>query len=146
MKTKPLPVCIILWADDDPDDMSVVRGIVEAQSNNCNIREVGNGLEVFDYLNTITSQSQFPCLVVLDINMPLLNGTETVVRIKAEKKYKDLPVAVFTTSDSDKDRSFCKRHGVLMITKPSTYRAFVEAVRQLLSLCSSHCQGNAYAN
>lgn len=126
----------ILWADDDVDDLLFVRHVVEAAKGQLRLEEVGNGKEVMDYLKAIPCPSEFPCLVVLDINMPLLNGKETLTQIKKEEKYKDLLVAVFTTSSSAEDRAICQQYNVPMITKPLTYREFADAVTGLLQLCS----------
>ena len=106
METKPTST--ILWADDDPDDRHIICDIVESISSNYRIEEVQNGLEVLDYLNTAQS-TDLPCLVVLDINMPVLNGPDTLAILKSDKKFKGLNIVVFTPSSSERDQLLCRR-------------------------------------
>ena len=136
MKTKTTHHHTILWADDDADDRHVISDIVESLTGDYRVKEVENGCEVLAYLHAIEDPADLPCLVVLDINMPKLNGTETLSRIKTDEKCKGLTVAVFTTSSSERDRSICRRYGVPMMTKPSSYQGFKTAVMELLRLCN----------
>ena len=135
MKTKPTRPHTILWADDDPDDRHIIREIVEAISDAHHIKEVTNGYEVLRYLRSIEDAAHFPCLVVLDINMPILTGTDTLACLKGDEKYKNLSFAVFTTSSSEQDRKTCERYGVPMLTKPSSFNGFRQAITELLQLC-----------
>ncbi|NTS42984.1 response regulator [Flavisolibacter sp. BT320] len=135
MKTNPTQPHTILWADDDADDRQVICEIVSAYSDKYHVLEVEDGSEVLSYLHAIKDKQKLPCLVVLDINMPKLNGTETLASIKRDERYKDLTVAVFTTSNSALDRKICERYGAPMLTKPSSYEDFREAVAELLQMC-----------
>lgn len=134
MKTPTRPHTI-LWADDDADDRHIICAIVNSISYDYSVKEAENGCEVLRYLNTIEQPSDLPCLVVLDINMPILSGTETLRRLKSDKRYKDMKVAVFTTSRNERERLLCESYGVPMITKPSSYSDFEQAVTELLRLC-----------
>jgi CheY-like chemotaxis protein len=136
MKTKPTHKHTILWADDDLDDRHVICDIVETLRGDYQVKEVQNGCEVLTYLHSIEDPADLPCLVVLDINMPRLTGTETLSHIKKDEKYKGLTVVVFTTSSSERDRCICRRYGVPMVTKPSSYNGFKTAVMELLRLCN----------
>lgn len=138
MKTNHVQTHTILWAEDDADDRHVISEIVNAYSNQYRVQEVENGCEVLNYLHAITNKKELPCLVVLDINMPKLNGMETLANIKRDDRYKDLTVAVFTTSNSALDRKICERYGAPMLTKPSSYEGFREAVAELLQMCHTN--------
>jgi CheY-like chemotaxis protein len=135
MKTNHAKPHTILWADDDADDRHVICEIVNSYSDQYRVEEAEDGCEVLRYLHAITDKKQLPCLVVLDINMPKLNGTETLASIKRDERFKDLTVAVFTTSNSAFDRKICERYGAPMLTKPSSYESFRYAVEELLQLC-----------
>lgn len=135
MKRSPNHPHTILWADDDPDDLLLIRHIVEGNAANVSLREAANGQEVLSYLQSLQSPARLPSLVVLDINMPLLNGLETLRLLKQDSRLMHLPVAIFTTSSSPLDRMVCKMLGVSMLTKPTKYDAFKQAVINLLSLC-----------
>ena len=125
----------ILWADDDADDLFIVREVMDKLEDQHKMVEAKNGREVLDYLNSIQCPSNFPCLVILDINMPILNGKETLAIIKSEEKFNAITVAVFTTSHSEKDRQFCEQFGARMFTKPHSFSGFEAMVGELLSLC-----------
>ena|SRR5579875_1306974 len=128
----------ILWADDDLDDLLLVREILHETEHNFEIVEVHNGQQALDYLNKASKKNDFPCLIILDMNMPVLNGKDTLVILKNEAAYKDIPVVIFTTSNSEMDRLFCKKYGVEMITKPPEYTTLATSIRKLLSFCNLH--------
>lgn len=128
---------IILWADDDLDDIAIMRDVMFGIDNNHDIKEVDNGRKVLDYLDHAKHTDNYPCLIVLDMNMPILSGRDTLIIIKNNPDFKDIPVVVFTTSNSNLDRMFCERYGVEMITKPVTYSSLKDTIQQLLSFCNS---------
>src|SRR4051812_23327466 len=91
---------IILWADDDPDEIAIMREVLQYFDTGYDIVEVRNGKKVLDYLHAAVTTDTLPCLIVLDINMPVLNGKDTLARIKQNPALKSIPVVVFTTSSS----------------------------------------------
>ena len=125
----------ILWADDDTDDLFIVKEVMENLGDKHHMVEANNGRQVLDYLNSIQFPDVLPCLVILDINMPILNGKETLAIIRSEEKFSSITVVVFTTSSSEKDRQFCERLGARMITKPHSFAGFQALISELLSLC-----------
>lgn len=125
----------ILWADDDIDDLQMMREILVKNNRNCEIVEVRNGKEALNYLEEAKEKSTLPCLIILDINMPVLDGKEALAQIKKTEAYTDIPVVVFTTSASELDKMFCQRMGSEMITKPPTYASFESAVIRMLDSC-----------
>jgi CheY-like chemotaxis protein len=122
----------ILWADDDMDDLMLMRTVLEEMGETYDIREVNNGREALDYLETSKNASDLPSLIILDMNMPVVNGKEALSVIKKDESLKQIPVVFFTTSSSELDKMFCQRYGVKMITKPPNYRNLKEAVKMLL--------------
>ncbi|MDB5205242.1 MAG: response regulator [Flavisolibacter sp.] len=127
----------ILWADDDMDDLMLMRHVLKDIKEEYDIKEVHNGREALDYLEGVKQDSSLPCLIILDMNMPVLNGKETLNLIKKNDSLKDIPLVFFTTSNSEMDKMFCKRFGVEMITKPPRYNNLKEAVKRLLDYCLS---------
>lgn len=125
----------ILWADDDPDDLMLIREVLTGNNHQHDIVEVGNGKEVLTYLHEAKAKNHFPCLIILDMNMPVLNGRDTLAILKNMDEFKSLPIVVFTTSNSEMDRMFCKRYGVEMITKPPQFNALRDIVNTLLGMC-----------
>lgn len=124
----------ILWADDDYDDLQMMREILAKKKMDFDIVEVHNGKEALDYLNK-TKASELPCLIILDINMPVMDGKETLSILKNTTEYKDIPVVVFTTSASDLDKMFCKKFDTEMITKPPTFSTLNASLDRLLKFC-----------
>ena len=127
----------ILWADDDVDDLQMMREILTKNNKDFTLIEVGNGKEALDYLET-SPESDLPCLIILDINMPVLDGKETLSLIKRNDKLKSIPVVVFTTSASELDRHYCKRLDTEMITNPPSYSRLASVVVRLLDYCNVH--------
>ena len=126
----------ILWADDDTDDLMLMRQVLQELGDNYNITEVYNGKEAIDYLEKGKEASNLPCLIILDMNMPVMDGKETLSRLKKDEDLKEIPVVFFTTSNSHMDKLYCKHQGVEMITKPPQYTNLKEAVQRLLKYCT----------
>ena len=125
----------ILWADDDTDDLLLMKEILLKNNRNYTIAEVHNGKEALQFLQHSRDKKTLPCLIILDINMPVMDGKETLSLLKRDEQYKDIPVVVFTTSNSELDKLFCNRLEVELITKPPPYRSLEAAVLKLLSFC-----------
>jgi len=129
---KTMPKNIILWADDDYDDLQMMQEILAKKNKDFEIEEVHNGREALDYLE---QSSDLPCLIILDINMPVLDGKETLSILKSTEKFKDIPVVMFTTSESELDKLYCSRFQTEMVTKPPTFTTLSSALDKLLNFC-----------
>jgi CheY-like chemotaxis protein len=125
----------IIWADDDPDDIYLIRQVMDEADLNFNIVELQNGKEVLEHLSTVAPED-YPCLIVLDINMPVMDGKQTLSHIKRHPQLSTIPVAMFTTSNSSTDKLFCSHFGAELVTKPATYTAFKGSVEKLLKQCA----------
>ena len=125
----------ILWADDDVDDLQMMKEVLLKNNRNYNIVEVPNGKEALGYLEESRKRGTLPCLIILDINMPVLDGKETLSIIKRNDVYKKLPVVVFTTSSSEVDKLYCQKFNTEMITKPPSFSSLEQAVIRLLKFC-----------
>lgn len=128
----------ILWADDDVDDLMLVKEILLKNQRAYNIIEVRNGREALAYLQSAKEKSRLPHLIVLDINMPVLDGKETLSIIKADEHLKHIPVVVFTTSSSEVDRLFCNKYQVEMITKPPQFQSLEAMVLRFLQVADEN--------
>ena len=126
----------ILWTDDDADDLMLMKEILLKNNRNYEIVEVRNGKEALDFLKQAKETAHLPCLIILDINMPILDGKETLSILKREEAYQSIPVVVFTTSNSELDKLFCNKYQVEMITKPPHYKSLENAVLRLLNFCN----------
>ena len=106
----------ILLIDDDPDDKLLFHeALVSVQSQTC-FNYFGNGR---DAINWLSKTEELPDYIFLDLNMPRMNGKETLEEIKKNPRLKPLPVIVYSTSNNEIDKQECKRLGAaLYITKP----------------------------
>jgi CheY-like chemotaxis protein len=125
---------IVLYADDDIDDKMWISEACKTVNESLELHFVENGRQVLQYLHT----NDLPSLIVLDLNMPDLDGRQTLKAIKNHVEYQHLPVAVVTTSSSRLDREVCIRLGAaLFLTKPDTYSEWQHIVRRLEPLLTS---------
>ena len=125
----------ILWAEDDPDDMAIFRKIVDEVEFHALVLGANDGREVLACLQLTRKEKTFPCLIILDLNMPALGGRETIGLIKQEEDLAHIPIVVFTTSNRDIDRNFCDRFKVPLFTKPASLDELKTTIRQMLRLC-----------
>jgi CheY-like chemotaxis protein len=122
----------ILYADDDLDDKTWVMEACKAIGFNMDIDFVENGRQALQYLEKKKSQ-ELPVLIVLDLNMPELDGRQTLQRIKAHTAYNNIPVLIVTTSSNKVDMEICKRLGAdLYLVKPDKHAEWQYIVRHFL--------------
>jgi CheY-like chemotaxis protein len=126
---------IVLCVDDDPDDREIVCRTIEELDSTIKVIHAGDGVEAIDYLSKVKNTHEQPCLVILDMNMPRMDGKQTLSKIKKDQELSDLNVVIFTTSNSPIDKTFCAQYGVELITKPDNVSTIKEQVRRLLQYC-----------
>jgi len=120
---------VLLVEDDSIDAMTVRRAFRELRVTNP-LQHVINGEEALAYLQDATNEK--PCVILLDLNMPKMNGTEFLRIAKADPILKSIPVVVLTTSSEERDVVESFRLSVAgYIIKPVDYKNFVEAVRTI---------------
>ena len=125
----------ILWVDDDADDLQLMQEILAKKKKHYKIVEAHNGRDAIAYLKGANEKDELPCLIILDINMPVLDGKETLALIKADEAFKTIPVVVFTTSESELDKKYCQRFATEMVTKPPSFNTLGSALDKILKLC-----------
>ena len=124
----------ILYADDDLDDKTWVTEASKTLDYSLDIDFVENGSEVFDYLRNYL---ELPALIVLDLNMPKLDGRQTLQKLKASQEYKEIPVVIVTTSSNKVDVEICNRLGAsLYLVKPDSQSERQQIIRQLVPYIS----------
>ncbi|MBL7717564.1 MAG: response regulator [Flavipsychrobacter sp.] len=100
----------ILIADDDREDRELLEDILTSQHPGIHILSVSNGSEVFDLLDECDA-AKLPEVLVLDYNMPLLNGAEVLSRMTADERYKGICVVMLSTSNAQIHVDQCKSMG-----------------------------------
>jgi len=118
---------ILLLEDDTVDAMTVKRALKDLNITNPLVR-TGNGEEGLAYLRD--ENNARPCVILLDLNMPKMNGIEFLRVVKADDKLKRIPAIVLTTSKDDQDRVQTFQLNVAgFIVKPVDYMKFVDAMK-----------------
>lgn len=116
---------VLLVEDDIVDQMTVKRAFKELKITN-RLDIAGNGLEALDLLR---GSSDLPCIILLDLNMPKMNGIEFLRELRKDEKLRGLTVVVLTTSKEDTDKIESFRLNVAgYILKPVDYEQFVKTV------------------
>ncbi len=120
---------ILLVEDDDVDVMTVERAFKDLQVTN-QLVCAGNGEEALEYLKTESNKK--PCIILLDLNMPKMNGIEFLKIAKEDEALNNIPVVVLTTSKTAQDvvESF-KLGAAGYMVKSVDYKKFVETIRTI---------------
>jgi len=120
---------ILLVEDDAIDRMTVERALREIRVTNT-LEMVGNGEEALEFLRDPAREQ--PGIILLDLNMPKMNGIEFLKFVKADESLRRIPVVVLTTSKDEQDRVDSFNLGVAgYMVKPVDYMQFVEVVKAI---------------
>jgi CheY-like chemotaxis protein len=132
-----IPITILICDDDEDDRMLTQQALQDAHIAN-DLRFVEDGEQLLDYLNQRghfageTGKAPRPGLILLDLNMPRMDGREALQRIKGDSTLLDIPVVILTTSSLDADIIQSYQLGVnSFITKPVTFSGLVDAMNVL---------------
>ena len=122
----------ILLLEDEPSDAYLVKMALKEGKVPAHLHHVVDGREGLDFLNRTEkyADARRPDLIFLDLNMPRMNGCEFLTAIKADDRFKGIPVVVLTTSDVEKDVICSYQHGATSyITKPGDMPQFIKAIQ-----------------
>ena len=111
----------VLYAEDDYDDFMILSDAFKAYSEDIELIRAENGLKLIDYLKHVPSPANYPGLIILDLNMPIMDGKETLARLKSLEQYSDIPIVIFTTSSDVRDKRILEKYDVPFYTKPISY-------------------------
>jgi CheY-like chemotaxis protein len=132
-----IPITILI-CDDDEDDRSLTQQALQDAHISNDLRFVEDGEQLLDYLHQRgsfageTGAAPRPGLILLDLNMPNMDGREALQLIKGDVTLLDIPIVVLTTSGSDADVIRSYQLGVnSFITKPVTFTGLVDAMNVL---------------
>lgn len=132
-----IPISILVCDDDEDDRMLTRQALEDAHISNA-VHFVEDGEQLLDFLyqrgaySGETGEAPRPGLILLDLNMPKLDGREALKAIKEDESLRDIPVVVLSTSRLDEDIARSYQLGVnSFITKPVTFSGLVEAMNVL---------------
>lgn len=124
----------VLLVEDNPADVQLAEEALQESSARINLNVVPDGAAAIDYLER---RGPFvfavrPHLILLDLNLPVLDGRQVLRRIKRHDDLKMIPVVVLTSSDAEEDIAVAYQlHANCYVTKPSGFDAFVDLMRSV---------------
>lgn len=134
MTTETATPIEILLVEDNPGDVELTRMTLRRSKLFCNVAVAENGVEALEYLEktSVENGPLPPDLILLDLNLPKLNGHEVLGRIKAEPAWRKIPVVIVTSSQADEDiaRSY-DHYANCYVTKPIDLDQFRKVVKSI---------------
>jgi len=126
---------IVFYADDDDDDLELDQDAFTRYSRDVQVITAKDGSQALSYLQNLGIADPKPCLIILDINMPFINGKEVLKRIRTLDHFQSVPVVLFTTSSMPIDQSFASKYNAGFVTKPLD----VSQMEVITELFIDHC-------
>ncbi|MFN8074793.1 MAG: response regulator [Kineosporiaceae bacterium] len=124
----------VLLVEDDPGDVLMTREAFEDNKVANRLNVVSDGVQAMQYLRKEGEYADAvtPDLILLDLNLPRMDGREVLAALKGDERLRTIPVVVLTTSDALEDvtRSY-SLHANAYVTKPVDFAQFIEVVRQI---------------
>ncbi|HXJ14704.1 MAG TPA: response regulator, partial [Candidatus Limnocylindrales bacterium] len=130
--------CTVLLVEDNPTDVFVIREAIEASGLDLKIRIAGDGQEALWYLQDLAGNENVSCpaLVLLDLNLPKVDGIEVLRQLRGGSRCSRTPVVVVTSSTAEEDRAAVLRLGAeSYFQKPNTlaaYKELAQVIKRLL--------------
>jgi CheY-like chemotaxis protein len=130
----PSPIEVLL-VEDDPGDVQLTKEAFEEHKVRNRLTVVSDGVDALAYLRrepNVYPDAIRPDLILLDLNLPRVDGREVLSEIKSDPDLRSIPVVVLTTSQADEDivRSY-NLHANAYVTKPVDFDRFIAVVRQI---------------
>ncbi|GAA4334741.1 response regulator [Flaviaesturariibacter amylovorans] len=110
---------LIYHIEDDNDYRELVAACLRTKAPRIKIEPFAGGTTAWTVLEALPVEA-FPHLILLDLNMPGMNGYEFIRAVRNKDRFANLPIVVFTSSAQASDEKFCADYGVDMITKPNS--------------------------
>ena len=129
------PQSLVLYADDDPDDIDLVRDVF-LDYPGVKLITFGDGRELLKYVEQRDLDGPMPCLVILDINMPRLNGKKTLQVLRETPGFENIPAVLFSTSSQPGDTAFAQSLNAGFVTKPLHTDQIDQIGEHLIKHCS----------
>jgi CheY-like chemotaxis protein len=124
----------VLLVEDDPGDVLMTQEAFEHNKVRNTLTVVADGVSALEYLRKEGehANASTPDLILLDLNLPKMDGREVLEALKADERLRMIPVVVLTTSEAEDDvvRSYAL-HANAYVTKPVDFEAFITVVRQI---------------
>ncbi|HYJ64570.1 MAG TPA: response regulator [Parafilimonas sp.] len=133
----PNPSIDILVADDDEEDLELIETAITDIEPAADLHKVTNGKAVLEYLYN-QPDHKLPCLIVLDYNMPELNGSEVLALMGRDKKYENITKVILSTSGNPAYIQNCLNNGASeYFVKPNNMGDFVKVAKKMIDYCNA---------
>lgn len=136
---EPSKKCYLLYAEDDRDDFESLEDALLQLTDRFQLVHARNGAEILSMLEN-NYLPQLPQLIVLDLNMPVMDGKSVLLWLKGDERFRDIPVMVFTTSSREDDVKLCQTHKCTFFRKPTLYRDLLHVAQTMMDICTAHQQ------
>lgn len=123
----------VLCVDDDPDDCALLSEALTQMRNDIELKFLYNAENALEFLNTLKSEES-PELIVMDINMPGINGKETFFTLKHHSHLRTIPVVLMSTNVSDPDLREMEKNGTTILQKPSNFSGYEDIAKTIIHL------------
>jgi CheY-like chemotaxis protein len=134
-ENKQIPAKFILCGEDDKDDEELLNEIFSSVDESFSLFFVNNGRKLVSTLHQLPD-SGLPCLLVLDYNMPELNGAEILKELKQNDRYNSIPKLIWSTSGAEMYKQLCLNLGAAdYVIKPSNVNDLQKIVAYMMSYC-----------
>ena len=125
----------ILIADDDVEDLELIEDAIMHHKPTTALYKLNNGKAVIEYLRN-QPENQLPCLILLDYNMPELNGLEVLSKLKSQVRYQFIPKIILSTSSTPVHIHECLINGASeYFVKPNNLKDLNSLVLKILGYC-----------
>ncbi len=125
----------ILVVEDSDEDFVAIKRACKKVGVNVRIERCPNGQDALDYLNNLCLQDKthkVPSIIMLDLNMPLMDGKTFLKKIKSHTILRQIPIVVVTSSNNEKEIEECYTNGAnAYLCKPAEFNEFVENIKSL---------------
>jgi CheY-like chemotaxis protein len=128
----------VLWAEDEAFHIGLVREVVKEKCKGVYLAEANNGREVLRFLDDAVLLNILPHIIVLDINMPDMDGRKALINIITRPELKHIPKVLFSNSKSLLDNLFSARYHVPLVFKSANAEDCKRAINGILESCMSH--------
>ena len=125
----------ILLVDDDVEDREIIKDALGDLGYHSVIHFEENGEKALTFLESAYNTGTLPAMVILDLNMPRMNGTQTLRHLKTDERFRDIPVIIYSTSLNNIERDECLSLGAhSYVIKPVSYRDTVATAKKFYEM------------
>lgn len=130
-----MTVTRVVLVEDDPDDKDMFFSFFSSRKDLKLLPAMANGVELMEYLQNLRADEPLPDLIILDQNMPMMNGRQTLTFLKANERFANIIAVIYSTYADSNLITECKKLGAAMVAvKPITEEGYQKMMDNFLQL------------